>query len=338
MSRKGTRITVERGIYRDATGYEVVARAGKVAKSRRYGVNESFNTMRAWRDATASDLRDEAQPTTDPSSLAGAIEKYRKAVKLPTDHAYQPSLNAWIRLYGPLERRKLTPALASQALDQWKHEGYSPQSLYYRRLVLEKLWKALDGPKVKTPVDDLSVIRPKNRRPQTVDDDTIYEVLSTLRRQELAGRLRSPKTRARLLVLVTTGQRPAQMKRATRRDVDLERKVWHVSAAKGGEAIPLPLNSEMIDAWKAFIKADAWGEYDTRSFARVIRRAGWPVGLRIYNARHATGYALSARGADLGDIQLALGHTDPSTTRVYVGAIESRLRAVSDALEGRFRR
>ncbi len=75
----------------------------------------------------------------------------------------------------------------------------------------------------------------------------------------------------------------------------------------------------------------------TRSFARTIRHAGWPSGVRVYNARHAFGFALSAAGADLGDIQLSMGHTDPGTTRSYVGAIEQRMRSVSEKLEGRFR-
>lgn len=336
MARSGSRRTVERGIYRDARGFEVVARAGRARQSKRYTLGTGLETLRVWRDATTNDLRDEAQPTTDTKTLADAIARYRKAVKLPKDHAYQPSLNAWIAEHGDLERRKLTPALVTQAFERWKQTGYSPQSLYYRRLVIDKVWKTLDGPKVKTPVDDLSITRPKGRRPVWVPDETILAVLMNLRRQEMAGRLRSAKTRARFLVLVTTGQRPAQLKRAQRSDLDLARSIWHVRPAKGGESIPLYLNAEMRTAWEAFIRANAWGEYDTRSFARTIHYAGWPKGIRPYNARHAAGHTLSARGADLGDIQLALGHTDPSTTRVYVGAIEARMRAISESLEGRF--
>lgn len=336
MARAGRRRTIDRGIYKDKTGYEVVAKAGRLRRSRRYPLKAALKTMRAWRDGTAASLRDESQPTADTRTIAGSIAHYRQTTKLPTSHAYQPALNAWIREHGALERWKLTPALASQALERWKHDGYGPQSLYYRRVVIEKVWKTLDGPRVKTPVDDLTIRRPKSRRPIWVPDQTIFDVLVELRRHEMYKRLRTAKTRARFLVLVTTGQRPAQLQRAQPADVDLERGVWIVRAAKGGEDIPVYLNSEMQDAWRAFITAQAWGAYDTRSFARTLRRCGWPKGIRPYHVRHATGFSLSARGADLGDIQLSLGHRDPTTTRVYVGAVEQRMRDVSARLEGRF--
>lgn len=338
MPRAGKRRTVERGIYQDGTGYEVVARAGRLRRSQRFESGTALATMRAWRDATASDLRDEQQPTADPSTLNAAIDRYIARTELPKDHAYRPSLNAWKAELGPLKRRAITPALVQQALDRWKHDDYSPQSLYYRRLVLEKVWKTLDGPRVKTPVDHIHIRRPKTPRPVWVPDATILAVARTLRRHEVKKQLHSAKTRARFLVLATTGQRPAQMKRAMPADVDLKRRIWWVEPAKGGERVPVYLNAEMRTAWTLFIRANAWGHYDTRSFARTLRHSGWPAGIRPYNLRHALGFSLSAKGADLGDIQLALGHTNPSTTRIYVGAIEKRMRKVSKRLDGRFRK
>jgi integrase len=337
MPRLGKRITIERGIYKDDRGFEVVARVGKRSRATRYPVGTALKTMRRWREGAIDDLADETQPTPDPNTLTSAIARYIAQTGLPTDHAYRPSLNAWQRELGDRKRKDVTPAIVSQILDRWKHQGYSPQSLYYRRLVLEKLWKALDGPLAKTPVDDLHIARPKHRRPRGVPEDVILRVLMELRKGEIAKKGRTAKTRARFLVLVTTGQRPAQLKRAERDDLDLERRIWWVRPAKGGERVPVYLNSEMLDAWEAFTRAEAWGDYDTRSFARTIRRAGWPAGVRVYNARHAFGFALSAAGADLGDIQLSMGHTDPGTTRAYVGGIEARMRDVSAKLEGRFR-
>lgn len=337
MPRAGTRRTVDRGIYADGNGFEVVARAGSLRRSTRFEQDTAIETMRTWRDATAAELHDERQPTDDPKTLTAAIDRYIKTTKLPADHAYRPSLNAWKAALGPVKRRSITAARVSRILDGWKHDGYSPQSLYYRRLVLEKLWKALDGPKVKTPVDDIHISRPKNRRPIWVPDKTILLVAKTLKRYERQERLRSAKTRARFLVLATTGQRPVQVKAAVRADVDLRRRVWWVQPAKGGERVPIYLNGQMLEAWKLFIKAEAWGVYDTRSFARTLKHAGWPAGIRPYNLRHAMGFSLSAKGADLGDIQLSLGHTDPSTTRAYVGAIEARMRKVSARLKDRFR-
>ena len=341
--RKGRRTTIERGIYEDARGIEVVARLGRHRKSKRFPASTKLPKMRAWRAQAIRELEADRQPTQDPRTLAGAIEVYLTNTGT-TSAPVVASLRAWSALYGALPRRKITPALAQQAIERWTNEGYSPQSLYYRRLVLEKLWHALDGPSVSTPVDDITVARPKGRRPVWVSNDAILEVLMNLRRQEMAGRLRDAKTRARFLVLATTGQRPTQLKRAERGDVVLYREprdgvygLWLVRPAKGGEATPVYLNREMRAAWEAFIVACAWGAYNTRSFARTIRYAGWPVGVRPYNVRHATGLTLSEAGADLADIQSHLGHTDQSTTRAYyVPQLHSRLRMLSVKLEGRF--
>lgn len=332
--RRGTRRTIERGIYKDDVGYEVVARAGQARRSKRAALDTPLDDLRAWRDGTAAELREEPRQTRDTRTIAGAVARYLDTIGGVGDPS---QYNAWVKLYGTLERRKLRPALAQQAFDRWTNEGYSAQTLRLRRFALQKVWRHFDGPKAKTPVDDIPIKKAALRRPVWVSDDTILAVLMELRRAEMAGRLRSAKTRARFLLLVTTGQRPDQVKRAERGDFDLQENVWWVRAAKGGERVPLYLNAEMRTAVDAFMRAQAWGDYDTRSFARTLRHAGWPKGVRPYNARHAVGHTISARGGDLGDIQLHLGHTSITTTRqFYVPGLEERMRAVSAALDGRF--
>lgn len=344
MGRRGARRRVERGIYSDAIGFEVVAWAGTKQRSKRFPKDTDRDALREWRDSTAADLRDEQQPTEDTRTLTGAVAAYVLKTGLKPGHPIRASLNAWTRAHGSLERRKLTPAMAAQMIERWKLEGYSPQSLYYRRFALRKLWHALDGPRVRTPVDAIVVKRPKGQRPVWVSDETILAVLLQLRKHEILKRQRNAKTRARFLVLVTTGQRPSQLKRTRRGDVEFYRTpqdgihgVWWVRSAKGGEPTPVYLNAEMRTAWEAFVVAKAWGNFDKRNFARTLRRCGWPAGVRPYNVRHATGLTLSERGIDLSDISAHMGHTDLKTTRTfYVPQLHSRLKRVSAALEGRF--
>lgn len=332
MARSGSRTTVERGIYRDMAGYEVVARAGRLTRSKRYALDEKLKTMRAWRDATASDLRDEAQPTTDVRTIAGAVDHYVRTVKPPDPSQFR----AWALALGELQRRKLTAARAQLQMDTWKEAGYSRQTLRVRKIALRKLWRAFDGPTVKTPVDHIALPKPRRQRPQWVPDETINAVALELLKHEGRRWLRTAKTRARFLVMASTGQRPAQLRRAQRDDVDVERGIWHVRAAKGGDPIPLYLNDEQKAAWRLFIHARAWGDFDKRNFARVLARCGWPKGIRPYNLRHATALTLRQRGADLGDIQDAFGHADIATTRVYANVVDERLQETSERLEGRF--
>lgn len=352
MPPYGKSWSVDRGIYRDAGGYEVVARVGRFKRSRRFALDTPLRVLREWRDTTIVDLRDERLPTTDASTLAAAIERCLQLVAL--DMPTTAALRAWKARHGTLQRRKLTPVIALQTIEHWRGDGLKPQTLYYRRLALEKLWRTLDGPRARTPVDDIVIKRPRARRPVWVPDDTIRAVAEELARHEQPRTrkngdlgepvLRDAKTRARFMVLASTGQRPSQLRRATPGDVifwdeprDQLHGVWLVRAGKGGDPIPVFLNADMRAAWELFIAAKAWGHYDGRNFARTLRRAGWPDGVRPYNVRHATGLSASDRGNDLADIQSHLGHASIATTRgYYVPQLHSRLMGLSQSLEGRF--
>lgn len=354
MPPYGTRVTVERGIYRDKRGYEVIARAGRFAQSKRFPLDITLGILRAWRDTTVADMREEKTPTTDTRTLAGSIAHFRKLAKV--DGPTSAALNAWTQRHGDIQRRKLTAIVANQAFQAWRDEGRAPQTLFYRRLALEKLWRLLDGPTAKTPVDDITIKRPKGGRPVWVPDETIMAVAKTIEQREQPvgpqrarirhgkrrpasgkGRIGSAKTRARFLVLASTGQRPAQLKRTKPEDVDLKVGIWWVRAAKGGDPVPVYLTDDMKAAWQIFIEADAWGAYDRRGFARTLRRSGWPANVRPYNLRHATGLTLSESGIDLRDISSHMGHKSLNTTAgFYVPQLHSRLKSLGKSLEGRF--
>jgi integrase len=85
------------------------------------------------------------------------------------------------------------------------------------------------------------------------------------------------------------------------------------------------------------VTVHAWGKYSTGAFARTLRSAGWPAGVRPYHARHTTWMTASERGIDLEDIAVGAGHTDPRMTRrVDVPVLNSRVQRLGEALEGRF--
>jgi integrase len=143
------------------------------------------------------------------------------------------------------------------------------------------------------------------------------------------------------MVRASTGKRPSEIMRAQPSDVNLQRREWRVRDGKGGWSEGLYLNDEMRDAWKVFIKADAWGSFRTGSMMNTLRSAGWqPHGdafTRAYELRHSAGIALSDAGIDLSDISGFLGHTDLRTTRqTYVPIRQARMQRASEALNGRF--
>jgi integrase len=129
------------------------------------------------------------------------------------------------------------------------------------------------------------------------------------------------------------------MVRAKPEDVDLERRTWFVRSAKNEPAHVVYLNDEQVEAWKAFIAADCWGTYNVYWFRTRLRTAGWPAHVSTYNYRHEGAIDALAAGADLGDVQGLLGHTEIETTRRNYGPlVMSRQQAISAKLGRRLER
>lgn len=199
------------------------------------------------------------------------------------------------------------------------------------------MYHALDDHDSPTPADGIRPIPVAQQPPIPVAADTIAATAAGLERAERRGQLRDQKTRARFYMLAETGRRPSELMRARPADFDLERRIWHVRDGKGGHTPGgIYLSESMITAVRFFVGADAFGPFNTGSFAKRLRAAGWPAGVRPYTLRHSLGMAMADEGADHMDIAAALGHKDPRTTRRhYVGIRESRTRAALERVTGR---
>lgn len=65
----------------------------------------------------------------------------------------------------------------------------------------------------------------------------------------------------------------------------------------------------------------------SRPSVRQIQRRLQPLGITPHRLRHTFATRLIRSGADLGDVQLLLGHSSPATTTVYASFGQDRLRA-----------
>lgn len=332
---RGARTRVAAGIYRDTSGVSGTVKTGGRQRERRFAPDTPLEEIRKWQVQVRAQMQTEAvyAPAPSPSTrgtLASDILRYLKMLEgRPSYQSDKSHLRAWEPLYGPRRRAQLRPEDVQLAIAQWLTEKIAAQTIIHRCRVLRQLYRALDGRLVPTPVDHVQ--RPPKPKPvpTSVPLATIYKVAARLADH--------PIDHARFAVLATTGQRPAQMKRALVDDVDLKRRIWMVRTAKGSTARELYLNADMVKAWRLFIKADAWGEYDATAFARLLRRCGWPSTIRPYNLRHSFAVAALESGIDLGDVQGMLGHASIDTTRRFYAAIlESRLKKASLAMVGRW--
>ena len=253
----------------------------------------------------------------------------RKLRSWPATSSRVCEVHAWTALYGTLRRSHLTAAHVRKARARWAGDGYTPKTINNRVQTLRHLYHVLDGRRAPTPTDDIPPL-PVPASPKVLVPARVFRTV--------AAHLTDAKTRARLMLIASTGVRPSELKRAEPADVDLERRVWLVRTGKGGEPRAFWLNDDMVAVWEAFMAAEAWGAFDGSDYAKALYAAGWPKDVRPYQARHSVALELGERGIDIGDVQGWLGHKHVATTRKhYAPVLVSRLKQASESLAGRFR-
>jgi len=341
MPRTSKRQTLAKGVYTDGNSIEIrVMVAGEPFTKRLPGdlSTEEAIIERQKLEAEARTIRQRPARHT----LSADIPKYLRLVKhLASFKNRRAILWHWEKLYGTVGRHRLNHQDVLAAVSQWAKSKVAPKTINHRIDVLRHLYKTLDGSKVDTPCDDVSKLPVPKTPIQRVNDATILKVDAALQEREVynpkGGRkFDGAKTRARFRVLVSTGRRPSEVMRAQPTDVDLENRVWVPRDGKGGWSPGVYLNDDMLAAWRLFVESDAFGKYNTGSFAVTLRNAGWPEDVRPYQARHTTWITAVERGADMADVQMGAGHKHLATTRIYTGVRESRMQRLSERLDGRF--
>jgi integrase len=314
------RTRIAEGVYRDRYGLAATVKVGRVQKEQRFPNDTDLDTIKSWRTQTRAELDEDRddEPPARRGTLKDEAERY--IVQILGKGSHEAShLRAWYPRFGGLLLSRITRLAIQRQIDLWRGAGIAARTLRHRCRLLRKLYRGR-----RTPADRLTLPPVPPPRPIAVPLETIRRVAANL------AASRSTKTRARFLIRATTGQRPSQIGRAKAEDIDIERRLWFVRSAKGGHAIPFPLNDEAIRAWQLFAQVDAWGPFSTKKHARLLREYGWPAGVRPYALRSTFAIDLLLSGADLGDVQGLLGHAHIETTRKhYAPVLVARLQAVT---------
>lgn len=319
MTRERTRVI--EGIYRDGYGLAATVKFAGVQREKRFPPDTSLETIKSWRLQTRAELDVERPVRPARGTLRADGDRFltRKqgSTAFKADRAH---LRAWYPRFGARRRSEISSDLVQEQIARWRAARVAIRTIRHRCRVLRECYLALDGPRVTHPLVGVTLPKLPPSTPIAVPAETLRTVAKNLKH---SGR---PDVYARFLVRATTGQRPAQIMRATPDDLDLERRVWFVRSAKGGDPIALPLNVDAVKAWKVFIAANAWGPFDTGRDADILRAHGWPKGVRPYVCRHTFAIDLLLQGVDLGDVQGLLGHRQIQTTRdSYAPILTARL-------------
>jgi len=330
------RETIGRGIYRDTHGYTVRWRDAGVPLEKRFPRDTPLDVLRRYRETHQGRAR-KPTPEARGSFIRDCARTLRLLRRRPSIDRLRSNLRAWVARFATRSRFAITRADVLAAVADWQTDGLRAGAIQARIVALRTVFRTLD-PEDPIACCHRTIPTVPRRLPRGVPAGLVVRVAAQLYARELhARRPVSPTWRARFMVLATTGVRPVQLARAQPADVLLEERVWIIDPAKGGNGVVLPLNDNMIAAWRLFIAADAWGPFKLGSYWAALRAAGWPKGLPPYTLRHETGQAADRNGVDLGDIQLLLGHKNIATTRrSYVPGVAARLRAASAAIDGRF--
>lgn len=339
MPRRGKRLRVAKGIYRDSGGYEIRVVVGGHAYYARMPLDSTPDELKAKRAALENTGRTES-PRTPRGTLTADAPRYLRLVEHLVSHKERKAhLEAWIARIGHVRRHRITPSDVLSARVAWLEDGYAPKTINHRVDTLRRLYRTLDGLKAPSPCDDIDPLPVPKTPIQRISNALILEVDRNLERleQRRTGRPMSAKTRARFRVYASCGKRPCEIARTLPGDVNLEARVWVPRDAKGGFCPGVYLNDDQLEAWRFFHAVNAYGRFSTGAFARTLRSAGWPEGVRPYHLRHTTWITASELGIDLEDISIGAGHKDTRMTRrAYVPVLNSRLQQMSERLDGRF--
>jgi integrase len=300
-------------------------------REKRFPFDTPLKDIKDWQEPMRAELR--ALQRRPIAMTRGTLEAdatiYLAQVKhLASYKSRVCEVDAWTALYGRLRRSQLTSEHVRKARAQWASEKYAVKTINNRVQTLRHWYHLLDGDGAVSPADTVKPLHVPPSAKVLVSAQTFRTV---------AANLADVKTRARFMVMASTGVRPSELKRAERGDVDLDRRVWVVRTGKGGSPRAFWLNDDMHAAVSAFVAADAWGHFDGSDYAKALYAAGWPKDVRPYQARHSVALELGERGIDLADVSAVLGHTDIVTTRRhYAPVLSSRLKHASESLAGRF--
>ncbi len=171
------------------------------------------------------------------------------------------------------------------------------------------------------------------RRPKVADESqAIGLTADELKRLLAAAAAHSPRSTALVSVLIFCGLRISEALGADVRDYshDQGHRVLKVTR-KGGKAGRVALAPPVVRALDTyledrtsgplFLARDGSTRYPYRSaheqLARLCRTAGLPAGVTPHSLRHSYATESLHLGAALQDVQDALGHADPRTTRRY---------------------
>jgi len=193
----------------------------------------------------------------------------------------------------------------------------------------------------------------RRRLPQTITDEQFHDLLA-----ETSTAPTGRRNRAMLWTMYGCGLRVGEMVQLAPRDIKRGTSPFmRVRRGKGGKNranLPIPRSVwDALEAWgtarpaSPFLFSTLRGEQLSDRYVRaMVARYSMAAGvyklddsnserpINPHMLRHSFATRLLERGVDVRQLQLALGHSDLSTTMVYLQLQDAKLDTIAAAIDG----
>ncbi|HHQ45400.1 MAG TPA: integrase [Candidatus Altiarchaeales archaeon] len=147
-----------------------------------------------------------------------------------------------------------------------------------------------------------------------------------------------------VMFLYYAGLRLDEVRNISWPDIDFDREIIHLKAAKGDRERVVFLHKRLMDALGVFGVKEAGlvfisqrgGRYNKRTIQQIVKssskKAGVKKNVTPHTLRHSFATHLLESGADIRYIQQLLGHKDLKTTQIYTHVANTDIKNLANLL------
>ncbi|MBK8474238.1 MAG: tyrosine-type recombinase/integrase [Sphingobacteriales bacterium] len=276
-----------------------------------------------------------------PTKLQMVMIQYTDALMLRqyswnTIKNYRFALKEYCEAFGAKHPDKINPKEAQLWLTQKVKEGWSRASLVTAICALRFYYVQIERR------EDWVFYLPLPRRAETLP-----KVLNLVEVQALFEAVDNLKHKMMLLVGYAAGLRVSEVVSLRLRDIDSQRMIIHIKAAKGKKDRCVMLSEVLLENLRKYYQAykpkewlfegQSYDCYSTRSIQKIFQRAKQKVGIQkevsFHALRHSFATHLHEAGTDIRIIQELLGHNSSKTTERYTHVSSRTIQQVQSPLD-----
>lgn len=345
MGRKGKRHKIAPSIYKDGSGLSGVVRVRGRRAELRFPHGTPIPIIRQAMQARRALLESQMPHAAARGMLTDVCRRYLATLVEPRLTDRRRLLAPWMDAAGSQLFAGIGRSDLQAIADGWRAKGLSASRVNKRISALRLAWLALAPDHAQIHGIE-KVTRYSEPQPETrgVPLSLLAELIDAMPDRYVNHKKQSVlnKSKARLRVLLWTGQPPARLAQIQPSHVQWDHDpplLYVVPRRKGAGSADawLPLLPQAQDALRALFAADAAGKFNVRSLALkfdywrkqiqgIWRTSGREAdadrlnGVRLYDLRHSFAAALAARTSDIYATAEYLGHANLQTTRRYMRA------------------